>query len=130
MCICVFAHLCGPCRQQNHRKKTNTQKTPSDGNCSTMIICVFVYLCIQQQNHSLNLVSGDAPHVVLPHPQGNQNRQRSTKNWWKWWRVVGRIFAQLEASVGQQYHHFGGKILTTFRQYGLLLFNHVRTHVL
>jgi hypothetical protein len=78
----------------------------------------------------INLVSGDAPHVVPPHPHGNRNRQQSTKNWWKWWKVVGRIFAQLEASVGQQYHHFGGKILTTFRQYGLLLFNHVRTHVL
>ncbi len=53
MCICVFAHLCGTVCQQNHRKKTNTQKTPSDGNCSTMLICVFVYLCIHQQNHSL-----------------------------------------------------------------------------
>ncbi len=44
-----------PMRQQNHRKTTNTQKTPSDGNRSTMIFCKFVYLCIHQQNHSLKL---------------------------------------------------------------------------
>jgi len=39
LCICAFVR---PMRQQNHRKKTNTQKTPSDGNCLTMLICVFV----------------------------------------------------------------------------------------
>ena len=52
LCICAFVL---PMRQQNHRKKTNTQKTPSDGNCSTMLICVFVYLCIHQHNHSLTI---------------------------------------------------------------------------
>ncbi len=55
----LFVHLrtCAlfvwPMRQQNHQKTTNTQKTPSDGNRSTMIFCKFVYLCIHQQNHSL-----------------------------------------------------------------------------
>ena len=50
--ICAFVW---PMRQQNHRKTTNTQKTPSDGNRSTMIFCKFVYLCIHQQNHSLRV---------------------------------------------------------------------------
>ena len=50
--ICAFVW---PMRQQNHWKTTNTQKTPSDGNRSTMIFCKFVYLCIHQQNHSLQL---------------------------------------------------------------------------
>jgi hypothetical protein len=34
-------------------EKKNTQKTPSDGNCSSMIICLFVYRYFCQQNHSL-----------------------------------------------------------------------------
>ena len=42
LCICAFVW---PMRQKKHRKKTNTQKTPSDGNCSTMLICVFV-VCV------------------------------------------------------------------------------------
>ncbi len=41
------------CANKTTEKKTNTQKTPSDGNCSTMLICLFVYLCIHQQNYSL-----------------------------------------------------------------------------
>ncbi len=49
--ICAFVW---PMRQQNHQNTTNTQKTPSDGNRSTMIFCKFVYLCASQQNHSLN----------------------------------------------------------------------------
>ncbi len=52
LCICAFVL---PMCQQNHRKKTNTQKTTSDGNCSTMLICLFVYLCIHQHNHSLTV---------------------------------------------------------------------------
>jgi hypothetical protein len=50
LCICAFVW---PMSTIKPPKKTNTQKTPSDGNCSTMLICVFVYLCIHQQNHSL-----------------------------------------------------------------------------
>jgi hypothetical protein len=47
LCICAFCALfVWPMRQQNHRKTTNTQKTPSDGNHSTMIFCKFVYLSI------------------------------------------------------------------------------------
>ena len=42
--------------QQNHPKTMKIQKTPSDGNCSPMIFCKFVYLCVSQQNHSLNPV--------------------------------------------------------------------------
>ncbi len=53
--ICaLFAHFCVAQAPTKPPKKTNTQKTPSDGNCSTMLICVFVYLCIHQQNHSLS----------------------------------------------------------------------------
>jgi len=50
--ICTFVW---PMHQQNHQNTTNTQKTPSDGNRSTMIFCKFVYLCVSQQNHSLGL---------------------------------------------------------------------------
>ncbi len=59
----LFAHLCGPCAN----KKTNTQKTPSDGNCSTMLICVFVYLCIHQQNHSLKKSQPNPQHCHQPY---------------------------------------------------------------
>ena len=37
--ICAFVW---PMHQQNHQKTTNTQKTPSDGNRSTMIFGTFV----------------------------------------------------------------------------------------
>ena len=37
----------------HHPKTTKIQKTPSDGNCSTMIFCKFVYLFIHQQIHIL-----------------------------------------------------------------------------
>jgi len=46
--------------QQNHGAKTDkytdTQKTPSEKNCSELFFCVSVYLFSGQRNHSLNPV--------------------------------------------------------------------------
>ena len=64
LCICAFfAHLCGPFRQKNHTQK-NTQKTPSDGNRSTVIFCKFVYLCSSQRNHSLRALKFCQQHPL------------------------------------------------------------------
>jgi hypothetical protein len=48
-------YLCGVAHVANKTTEKKKKKTPSDGNCSTMLICVRIfYLCIHQQNHSLN----------------------------------------------------------------------------
>jgi hypothetical protein len=68
LCNCAFAHLCGLCANKTTEKQ-QIQKTPSDGNRSTMIFCKFVYLCASQQNHSLILrqkhVDHDARQVIV-----------------------------------------------------------------
>ena len=50
LCICAFVWPKSPIKPPEKNKYT---KDTIWWNCSTRLICVFVYLCIHQQNHSL-----------------------------------------------------------------------------